>query len=397
MDFASFWTAGRAVALGLDPYVNQVVHDPPVWDGVAIHRHARFLYPPPASSLFRPLAALPYATAKWLFMLLSLGALVWAMRLAGRLAGLDRAAWPWLAFGVVVAAYFPVLALLERGQSDSIALALALGAIVSIRDRRELTGGLLLAAAVLLKLHTAFLIPYLVLRRRWRALGGLAIGAASLLLLALALDGPARVRDYVTVHLPRIARHGDGGARESRLPVEATRPLLLGLAPGRTTIDGRVYDVERLRFVLNASLVRTPAGRAIWAGLREAGLPVAPGTISLVLFAAGFAAVAWRTSRGDDPAGFAAALALVVLAAPVGWAMGTVFYLPAAALLLAGGRALWQDRPLASAACSAGIVLAGLPDGPFLSGPLSRLGELKYVAAGLLCFFGLLGLNRERR
>ena len=68
-DFAAYWIAGTARRLSLDPYLSHVgsANAPTLWDGVALFRHSRFLYPPLVADLFRPLASLPYATAKALF------------------------------------------------------------------------------------------------------------------------------------------------------------------------------------------------------------------------------------------------------------------------------------------------------------------------------------------
>src|SRR5689334_12741430 len=69
-DFAAYWAAGRARYLGLDPYVNYAGRGGDLaypWDGLALFRHSRFLYPPLGADLFRPLILLPYVAAKGLF------------------------------------------------------------------------------------------------------------------------------------------------------------------------------------------------------------------------------------------------------------------------------------------------------------------------------------------
>ena len=68
-DFIAYWVAGSARRLGLDPYVNNAVAGlmpPALWDGSIFH-HSRFLYPPLAAELFRPLGGLPYRAAKVVF------------------------------------------------------------------------------------------------------------------------------------------------------------------------------------------------------------------------------------------------------------------------------------------------------------------------------------------
>ena len=73
-DFAAYWVAGGIRRLGLDPYVNHAVAGTvpeALWDGSVFH-HSRFLYPPLAAELFRPLAALPFRAAKIVNGLLNL-------------------------------------------------------------------------------------------------------------------------------------------------------------------------------------------------------------------------------------------------------------------------------------------------------------------------------------
>ena len=76
MDFSAFYTAGEAMNQGLSPYENHIAREPPVWDGYCEFQHSRFLYPPLAAAVFRPLAALPYAQAKRVWMLLMAASVV---------------------------------------------------------------------------------------------------------------------------------------------------------------------------------------------------------------------------------------------------------------------------------------------------------------------------------
>jgi len=410
MDFAAYYTAGRAASANLSPYLNHVAHDPSIWDGVATYRTSRFLYPPPAAQGFRPLAALPYARAKVVWMALALGALAGALWISGRIAGLDSYV-AWLALAVLACAYYPLLALLERGQTDSVTLLLVLGAMAwaASGPRRALGAGALLAAAVWLKLHCVFLVPLLVLERRWRALLGFAAAACGLVALSFALDGPGQLLDYVQRDLPRIARHGERGPSDTRLPPEVLEPITSALSAGRTTLDGRAWDVEALRFVLNASLVRTPLGQATWSAARSIGLPFAPAHVSLVFFAAA-CGLALALGLGRRPPAsvepglarlvdWQIALVLVLLCAPATWAMGTVWLLPAGAIVLTG---LDRDRRtstasrIASASVAAGLLLACVPYGLGRALLPERALDAQYIVAELLCLAGLVALRATR-
>jgi hypothetical protein len=408
MAFSAFYAAGQAVEADLSPYVNHVERVPPIWDGVDTYRHSRFLYPPLVARVFRPLTLLSYHQAKFVWMLSSLVALGWALWFAARAAGLSRRPRDLLIIGIVAAAFFPLLTLLERGQIDSVTMLLLVVAIVSLRGgaRVSFAAGVLLSVATLLKLHCVFLVPFLVIRKRWWALGGLVGGGAVLLLLSLVLDGRALVYDYLTRELPRISRYGERGSREMRLPPQTLRPIMETIGTGRTVMDGRQYDIESLRFVLNASAVRTPLGRATWAGLKGLGFPVAPAQVSLVflgVFLVGL--VAWQRWFGVpegpdrdiwDLVYWQAVLVIILLCAPVTWAMSTVWLLPIAAIVMRElPRLTSRAHVLSVFACALGLFVAGIPDtvGGAVVRPLGeRVMDAKYIVAELLCMIGLLGL-----
>lgn len=405
MDLAAYWTAGRATAVGLSPYVNHVDRDPPLWDGIAIHRHSRFVYPPLVAELLTPLAQSSYAQAKLGWTLSALLALGVSLLLAWRLAGLAMTPWSgWLIAGLA-AGFYPVLALIERGQSDAHLLLLLLGAIALMRRPGWVwLGGALLALAALFKLYLILVVPFLIARRQWRAMAGWSLGALVVTVISLALSGKAVLNDYVTQQLPRIARYGDSGPASTRLPAGVLAGRTAGQPAGFTRIDGERYRVESLRFTINASLVRTELGRATWKAMQRLGLGTAPAHVSAVFFVFGFAAIVvvlWRTpllagSRVEgwvDLAWWQVILTAVLLLAPLTWAMGTVWLLPAAPIAWAA----WQTAETAHALKTrvsaglawVGVLVAALPD-PWL-------GELtiKYLVAEGLVLVGMLGLLRR--
>src|SRR5262245_4159262 len=110
-DFVAYWVAGSVRRLGLNPYVNHAVPGvtPTLWDGGVFH-HSRFLYPPLAAELFRPLAALPYRVAKVVFTSALVGAWI---ATAALLARGRRGSTPVLIAGAL---FFPLYLNLERGQ-----------------------------------------------------------------------------------------------------------------------------------------------------------------------------------------------------------------------------------------------------------------------------------------
>ncbi len=137
MDFAAYYTAGEAVDRGLDPYVNQVAADPPLWDGVARYTHSRFLYPPLAAYLFVPLARLPYLWAKSLWALSGTALYGREPRhhRMGRSAS-ERITRPaWMLIVTATALFHPLLTHLERGQIDCLTLVLLMLSIALMIKR----------------------------------------------------------------------------------------------------------------------------------------------------------------------------------------------------------------------------------------------------------------------
>lgn len=381
-DFAAYYTAGAAVARGLDPYLNHAGEPQGPWDGVAVYRHSRFLYPPLLADLMRPVAALPYAAAKVLFTALSAAALIAGLWLAAggaaRLAQVQPGPpirsprWGWLR-PLAAVAWVPVFLCLERGQVDLLLLA-ALAAAWAWRDRPAIAGALL-AFATLLKPALLIVVPLLICarRRRWAAatLVGLGLFAAA----TVAISGAERARAYVRDVLPRAARYGEGGPAELLLDEARLAPLALDVADGVARIDGRgdPWPVEIGPFSLrrNASLPRWLAGDD------------APSLAVVALVAAALAALlgvgAFRSP--EHPAWYWSGALAGVVAAPVSWAMGLVWALLLFAVSL---DATSPRRPIARA------VLVGLPFGAGTLGallspvlPETARGGGVWVIAGL--------------
>jgi len=407
-DLAAYYTAGLSAAADLSPYVNQVGNDPPIWDGVNVFRHSRFLYPPLAAGAFSLLAPLPYQVVKFAWMTLTLAALAGALLLAVRLTRMPPTLDRVLVLGIVGCWFWPVLTLLERGQVDAFTLLLLLAALRLMQSRRprsSLAAGCLVALATLLKLNCAFLIPFLALRRRWRTVGGFLLGVVVLLGLDLAVSGPARVSDYLFRELPRISAHGEGGTREMSLPRSTFAGVLAGVQPQKTVLDGRSYSPDYFKFVLNGSLVQALPGKLLRRAAVATGLPE-PGLSQLALvFLALFFAVflALHRRRGppaDEPVYWQSVLVVILLCGPVTWAMGAVWLLPVLPLLLREvPRANDSGLVRALVLCTLGLLLAGAPDpyGFFMLSPFGvEVLNGKYVLGQLLCLVGLFGLWRRR-
>jgi hypothetical protein len=318
-DFVAYWVAGSVRRLGLDPYVNHAVPGtaPGLWDGSAFH-HSRFLYPPLAAELFRPLALLPYRAAKILFT----GALVAAWIATAALARREGRGLP--ATLIAGALFFPLFLNFERGQIDLL-LALLLVLAWKTRARAPAAGGLFALAAVF-KPALLGALPVFAALGRWRWLGAVLGWSAAAGVATLAISGPALAHEYVDGVLPRALLYGEGGTNEMAYG-ESVMTRIGNDDHGATqSIDGRTYryTLDFFDRPVSASLPRLLAPES----------PSWPTSLLPYVFAA--AALAWAARRlarsperdeDKEQLLLAAALVACVVTSPAGWAMGFVWAL----------------------------------------------------------------------
>jgi hypothetical protein len=381
-DFAAYWIAGNARRLGLDPYLNQVgsAAAPSLWDGVAIFRHSRFLYPPLVADLFRPLAALPYRLAKTLFT----GATIAAWLGAGLLQrGRRDRRW----FFGASALFFPLYRHLERGQID---LLLLFFLVIAWRSRaRPLVAGTALALGAAFKPALLGLLPVVWASGRRRAVLAALGATAAIVVLTLAVCRPARLREYLVSVLPRAALYGEGGTDEMLLPADRF-PTSDGTASsdeGTTTLDGRSYRTSVWDAPAAASVPRLLAPET---PTRATSL----GAYLLAILGLAWAAGQLRRRSADDHDhdsdhdrdGDAEAEAMLmcataiacVVTSPAGWVMGLVVAIPmapCAAARLAAGHLSWR----AALALGAAWIAVALP-APFAGFPALAGAALVAVA-----------------
>jgi hypothetical protein len=92
---------------------------------------------------------------------------------------------------------------------DLLSVALALWGLALVRRGRETSGGLLLTLAIFAKLWPLALVPWLVVRRKWRALGTTLGASAAGALLWLVASGTGGITQVITF------RHARGWQIES--------------------------------------------------------------------------------------------------------------------------------------------------------------------------------------
>jgi len=399
-DFAAYYAAGESVRAGLSPYVNNITADPPVWDGLARYRHSRFLYPPLVARMMAPLTRFAYPQAKILWMMVSVVAIFASLLITAGLPGKRLPQAGMLILGAFTLLYFPLTVLLERGQIDALTL-LPLTAgfyLIATRPDREIAGGSLIGLACLIKPHIVLVLPFLFLRGKWKAAGGLAAAGVVLAALSYVLaGGSGELTGYLKEELPRIGRFGELGTREMALPDSVMAAAQRDLTVDEVINHGVVYRRSLVDFAPGASVVRLLAGMPKRVGV-DLTLPVI--SLTLILGAAGV--VWWGQRRHPAPhlispreefLFWQMVVVLLLLFGPLTWMMNLVWLLPVAVLLLGEVSTLPREVPRWSVVTLAiGLVLASLPEAGFLAAVDFWL-QIKYVLAEIAVFAGLWGMG----
>jgi hypothetical protein len=107
--------------------------------------------------------------------------------------------------GVLIVLNFrPIADTLAFGQIDLALLLLLVLALWALREKRDLVAGILVALGTLFKVYPIILLAFFVIKRRWRALAGFALGMLIFNALSVAVMGWEMHRIYLTEVFPRI-------------------------------------------------------------------------------------------------------------------------------------------------------------------------------------------------
>jgi hypothetical protein len=228
-DFTSYYVAGLAVRHGqpealyypepVGSLLAQASEQHP-WIDLArpagIQDPNYYLYPPLFAVLFAPMTLLPYKAAYLLWAAMGGAYLAASVALIlttfeGGILGVWKRPRGMLAASsvILIACFFyPVARNFAVGQSSLFLLLLMAAALAALRRRTragDAWAGLCLAAGILLKLTPLILIPWLALRRRWRALELTLASAALLVGISIAAVGLEPHVTYVSRMLPQLS------------------------------------------------------------------------------------------------------------------------------------------------------------------------------------------------
>ena len=173
VDFQVYYTAGERFLAG------EQLCQPS--DG-----HYQFKYLPVSAVYFVPLALLPLAIAKFLWLAVVTAALVGVAYFSYLLLSSTEDKWPWLVLPTVFIMLRFYLREMELGQTNAVLTLLLIGSIATLQAKKDLFTGVLIGLAISLKPYALIFLPYLALKRRFRALG-VAISTTIIMLLLPSL------------------------------------------------------------------------------------------------------------------------------------------------------------------------------------------------------------------
>jgi hypothetical protein len=216
-DFTIFYYTARLVADGLPMYGESPARYGVTWAA----GHLGNLNPPHFQILFVPLAPLSYGEALLVWVAISFACLVGALALVVRELGVPfswRRLVAWGAFTVGLAPFTTVAVTSELTFVLMLPFALMWRAW---RRGKWRAAGLWLGVLVSLKLFFLVLLGWLVLARRWRAVGACAASALALVLLGSAVFGLDTYRQWAgslgTVGWQWMAMNGSWPGYVSRI------------------------------------------------------------------------------------------------------------------------------------------------------------------------------------
>ncbi len=191
-DFSHDYFAVQALRAGTTIYAPKIENYHPPFDVLTV----------------MPLAGLPFKTAFLTWSALSL--VCFGLIIAITLLELGISlAWPWLVLlGGLALCWYPFQFQMMMGQWSFLIGACILGCWVLLRHDRDVSAGVLLGIASLIKLFPGLLILFLVLRRRWKALAAVAVTTLLGMAVTVAIVGSRDTVDFVVSVAPgNVAEH----------------------------------------------------------------------------------------------------------------------------------------------------------------------------------------------
>lgn len=179
IDFPVYYAAGRSLLGGrVDLYAADF----------AVSRVMDYRYPPLFLVLLAPLWLVPYSIASYIWYLLSAVQIMGCVYINIRTFPELRSSWRgWILIALGTASYFVMV--LHYGNAHLLATFLLFASLYGFLQGRAAVSGLFMALAITIKLTPVLLLPYFVLKRKWKLLAAVTLFLVILNLLPAAYFG----------------------------------------------------------------------------------------------------------------------------------------------------------------------------------------------------------------
>jgi len=186
-DFSQFYVSALMMRNHQDTY-NTDIHAAGAVLGLDTANIDQANYPPTFLMMFEPLTLLRPRAAFWLWTAINAGALAISLWMLLRPAAKYGARFI-VSMTALALIYPPVTNHFYYSQSKIMLLLMLVGMMLALERRRELIAGMLLALATVWLMFPIVLFGYLILSRRWRAVGWAVIGIIALAGLTILVAG----------------------------------------------------------------------------------------------------------------------------------------------------------------------------------------------------------------
>ena len=173
LDFGIYYHSAQAATRHINPYII-----------------TEYIYTPFCLLLFYPFTVVPLIIASQIWIIISIVSLITAIWLLLKMYKATSDLILIFTLGILICNFFPVKFTLASGQINTIILLLIVMAMYVGKQKKEGIVGALLGLALTLKYTPLFILPYLLVRRKWRILVVLGITLIVLFILAFLVIDP---------------------------------------------------------------------------------------------------------------------------------------------------------------------------------------------------------------
>ncbi len=236
--------ARLGVIHGINPYVRGPAAAPadPAFAQVT-WPHTTSAYGPLFTLLTYPLAWLPVSAAVWAMKALAAVSVLALAALTSRLAP-SRGVEPLRAAAFIALNPLVLVHVVGGAHNDGLAMLIVMVGVACVLSLRESSGGAVLAAALAIKVSTAFVAPFALLgsRRRDRFLIGALVALAAVVVIAQLAFGWS--------WLGAIGLAGENQSKTSHLSIPTTTARLFGLGKDAARIGALTVYAALIAYLL---------------------------------------------------------------------------------------------------------------------------------------------------